>query len=794
MNRRSVAALGLGAAFLAGMGLYVATRIQVSTGLSHFLSAAPDLELASVSTRIADSMLTRTMILSLEGPSVSTAIDAAGQWAKLLEKHPEVAALRSGPGQDLVPAIFELYFPRRHLFLSDEPEVDLAERLSDRGLRSAARALKEELALPESQLVKEVAGRDPLLAFASVLRRIEAARLGALRVVDGHFVGGDPPTAILFLTTRHSPFDASYQAPFEDFLERSFAELDHRFDGSLSLERSSVHRFAAVSERHARSDMVRISAISLAAIGALFLALFRSLRLIAISLLPLAGGILTATSAVLFLFGKVHVITLAFGSTLIGVCIDYPIHYVNHHTASAVRRGPWLSMREIWPALVMGALTTVAGFVGLAWSDFPGVREIGVFAAVGVLAALVTTRVLLPPLMPRSNRSTDLQERLAAAMGRLLGWMYRHTGALAAIPLIAVVVCAVGLPQVTWQDDVFALNVPLAPEWIDEDRRVRERTSQMDAGRFVVVIGRDEESALRLNDEVHRRLQAGLEADLLEQYRSLHAFLWSEDLQNRNLATVGAAPDLALRAISALEAEGFRPQAFSGFTETLQGDPPEALHSSDLLRSPLADLVAPFRVELEAGVALLTFLRGVRDPEALADSLSDLEGVHYFDQKRFLADMYGKYRRKSTALILGGSIAVIALLTLRYRKLRDSLAAAAPAFLAAASTLSLLAIAGVPVDILHLLGLLLVLSFGVDYSIFLLESRNEPTAIATTMLSITIACASTCLAFGLLAASSFPALRALGTTTGLGVVLSLILAPTALVFARPTLVVAPGKW
>ena len=77
-----------------------------------------------------------------------------------------------------------------------------------------------------------------------------------------------------------------------------------------------------------------------------------------------------------------------------------------------------------------------------------------------------------------------------------------------------------------------------------------------------------------------------------------------------------------------------------------------------------------------------------------------------------------------------------------------------------------------------------MLSFGVDYGIFLLETRAHPESMAAALLSIAIACTSTCLAFGLLAASSFPALRALGTTTGLGVLSSLILAPTALLLAR----------
>ena len=98
-----------------------------------------------------------------------------------------------------------------------------------------------------------------------------------------------------------------------------------------------------------------------------------------------------------------------------------------------------------------------------------------------------------------------------------------------------------------------------------------------------------------------------------------------------------------------------------------------------------------------------------------------------------------------------------------------------------ASPLELTPFYGV-VGLALLLGVLLVLSFGVDYSIFLLETRHRDEGTAATLLGIGIACTTTVLAFGLLAMSSYPALRALGLTTGLGALLSLLLAPTAPIF------------
>jgi predicted exporter len=340
-----------------------------------------------------------------------------------------------------------------------------------------------------------------------------------------------------------------------------------------------------------------------------------------------------------------------------------------------------------------------------------------------------------------------------------------------------------GLPRISWQDDVFALSMPVEPNWEAEDARVRARVGRMDAGRFVVALGRDEESALQRNDAVYRRLAAAREEGMLGEFHSIHTFLPSRSLQERNSATLAATPDLPARVLGALEAEGFRKEAFLPFVEALEEDPPEALQLHDLLDSPLRDFVSPFHVQVEDRVAFLTFLRSVEDAVALEAVLANLEDVHLFDQRRFLAEIYGSYRERTTVLILAGLIAVIVLLQLRYRHLRLSLAAAAPALLAAASTVAVLSLAGTPINLLHTLGLLLVLSMGVDYSIFLLETRSNVQQTAAAMLSLSIACISTCLAFGLLAVSAFPALRALGTSTGLGVLLSLILAPTALVLS-----------
>jgi predicted exporter len=780
VKRSPLAATGIAVVLFGPMALFVATHLEIQTGLGQLLSGSRDQKLADVSGNIVNSPITRGMVLALHAPDRDAAVLAASRWAPRIAGHPEVASVRRGPDAELEAAVFDLYFQRRLAFLSTNPEVELPVRLSPAGLDRAADDLLSALQLPQGQLIKRIAGEDPLLAFPSLVRRFRESRSRGLDIVDGQFLAGN--TAILFVTTASSPFDTPRQAPLDDFLAESFAALNREFGGGLRLERSGVHRFAVASERHARSDMRRIGAISIIGIVGLFLVAFRSLWLLAIALVPLAGGILFAATAGILLFGPLHVMTLAFGSTLIGVCIDYPIHYISHHALADNLEGSRYRLRG---AVSIGALTTMTGFAGFAWSEFPGVSEIGVFAATGVLGALATTVGLLPSMLPAAGAPSDLLQRVSSALAGVLERMAAHRRLLVGLLGVAVAVSAIGIPRAEIQDDVFALGLPPNAEWQAEDARVRSAVSGLNVGSFVVAFGRNNEQALQVSEQVAIRLEEMRNAGELDEFSSIRSFLFSESLQRRNLAALGDRTSLVDATLEALEKQGFRRSSFDAFTRSMTATDPTPLTYDELARSPLAPLVAGFRVELPDEVAILTFLRGAPKPEQLHARLKDLQGAHYFEQREFLHGVYRQYRSRTVTLIGLGLLAVVAVLQLRYRDLRTSAAIAVPALLAASTTMGLLSLFGIPISLLHLLGLLLVLSIGVDYAVFLVTSAPYREERNATLVGLSIACLSTCLSFGLLGWSAFPALHALGVATAIGVPLSFLLAPIVLVLADP---------
>ncbi len=765
---------------------YAVTHLELSTDITGFLPAESDAELAVLASRLSDSELTRTMILTIGSPRLDAAVDAARALAERMRAHGEVARVATGVDPDQLEEVHRLYFPRRHYFWSESPEDEARERFTPEALRRRAREVKNSLALPTATLTKFLAAGDPIGAFESVIARLGDER-PPLDTHDGVFVTPEREHAVLFLTTHARAFDSKPQAEVLAHLDEAFTEIAAASDAPLTLEASGTNRFAVAAEASIRRDVHAIVALSFVGIAIVFLAFFRSVHFFALAIFPSLSGILFAAVVMRATTGRLDGVTMAFGASLIGVAIDYSIHVLDHYRLEARAAGREIVQR-LRPSLVLGALTTMASFAGLALTSFPGFREIGVFATLGVAAALGVTLWVLPAFLPASEEGDravpPLARRVSVGLGAFLDRLAQRRGALAVVPLLCVAAAIVGLPALDFDDDLSRL-MSLDPELRAEEERVRARVAREEQGRVVFTLGTTEEEAIARNDAVAARLDEAAAMGEIDGFRSVHALLWSRDLQQRNLAALRGVPDLADRVEAAFSAEGFRAEALAPFREALAEEPPPPLDAATLRDSPLRDLVAPLLLDLGDRTAAVSYLRGADDPAALAARLDGLDRVHVFDQKTFMNAIYREFRATTLQQIGVGCALVILVLGVRYRRWRPALAAFLPSLLVAGTTLAGFAAIGAPINLLHVTSLVLVMGIGVDYGIFIVDSAGDRAHLEATLLSLLLSCLTTVFVFGTLAISEHAALRAIGATTGVGVLLSFVLAPVTLVLLRP---------
>jgi len=761
----------------------VASRLELRTDVTHFMPTGDAHGAAALMRHLSQAELTRSMILSIEAEDLSVAMAAARSLESTLGENPQVAWIRTGIDQDQMRQLYELYFPRRHQFLSDrpdDPQRGIPALLSEQGLRARARELRRQLSMPASPLLERLAAEDPLGGFARFVTRVRGTDPG-MQIRDGQFVARDGCCAIVLLATRDSAFDTGSQAPFLASMSAAFEEIRRTSpDAKLVLERSGINRFAVKIEEEIQRDVTVIMACSFVGVAVLFLLFFRSPAVFGLAVLPSVYGILVAATLGVLAFGDLDALTLVFGACLIGVAIDYSIHLMNHHGLATGGEDARQTARRLRPSIVVGALTTMASFAGLGLTSFPGFRQMGSFAIVGVGAALILTLYVLPLLLSKRRPVPTRSRRLAEALGRSVVRLDARRGWLWLVPAASLAFAAISLPGLRWNDDISSLS-QLDPTLMEEGLRVRERVSQFDSSRFVIVSAPTEELALQRNDAVALSVEEAIDRGELEGMRSLHSLLWSSELQERNLAAVRADTSLAQRINRSFAAEGFRPDAFASYGDTLATDAPPPLTLAELRKSAAGELLRSLVVQSEDQTTVITYLRGVRSEAAVREAIAAVPGARIFDQTAFTNEIYGAFRATTLRQIAIGSALVIAVLLLRYRRLRPALAAFLPSVLTALLLLSLLAAFGVEANLLHAVSLVMVMGMGVDYGVFVVDSSGDSGALGATMLSLLLSCLTTVFVFGALAFSSHPAMRAMGVTTSLGIALSFLLAPVTVI-------------
>lgn len=775
--------------FLSFQGLHVRSAIT-----DFVPTVEGDEDLPALTRALSEADTARTIALTLGPTDEATASRASAALCQHLEGVAGIARIESGAPDGIDQAFYELYFHRRYALWARDAE-EVRALTTDAALAERAASLRRSLTGPTAMLVRRIAPEDPLQVFPEVLRRLrgESETSGLTRLVDERLVVDDPSLpagarsfGVVLLHTSGTTFSADVQGPVLEAIEQAVAEVrDELGAPELGVEQASIHRFAVRAERELRADTQRISTLSMVGIVLLFLVLFRGPRYLLLGGIPLAVGTVAGAATVRLVWGDVHGITLAFGSSMLGVGIDFVGHYVSHHVLAPDPAGPEGTMRRIWPGLLLGASTTILGTFALGFATLPGMQEMAVFSAAGVTGALLATRYLVPPFMPERPVPSALHRALATRLEQLVALLFASPRAVAVPALLAAIVAAHGLSRLSFEDDLRALN-GTDPELAAEDRRVRERIAQGEAGRFAVALGESDEEALHIAEAMDRALTEAEAAGELDHHRSITAMLRSARTQRAVLEALAADATLLPRTLGALEHEGFVPAMFAPFGASLD-ERPEPLTAAMLLASPVAPLVAPFRLEVrDEGrpdrVAYLALLGGVEEPFAV-DARLRAVGARLFDQADYLRAAYASFRRRAILLVGLGLGLVLALCGVRYRSARLALASIGPALLAAAATLGVVALTQDRANLMHLVACLLVLSMGEDYAVFLLESRESPKEIATTLVGLLLACVTTVLSFGLLALSSHPALRALGIVTSLGVLLSLVLAPLALLIA-----------
>jgi predicted exporter len=744
----------------------IAERTRYRTDMGDFLPHAHSLAQQALDAQVSSGGASRILLLSIDGATVGVLAELSRSLGARLRGDPAFIDVLNGDAAAMA-GVQDFVWRNRYLL-----NADVTPRLfTAAGLRSA---LQSDLSLLTSDfgaVVAESLPADPTGEALGLAQQLGTGTESGPRTQDGAWLSPDGRSALLLLRTRAPGFDIDAQARALRLIREDFAMVRASTPGAAQarVQASGPGVFAVETRDVTKRDVSRLSILATAGAVLFLLIAYRSPLALLLGLLPVGCGALAATAAVSVAFGFVHAITLGFGVTLIGEALDYSI-YLLTQTLKGDRADRTLA--RIWPTLRLGALTSIAGFCTMLFSDFTGFAQLGLFSVAGLLGAAGATRFVLPRLVPDGFFAAGAA-RIGAPLRLLLRWQRPARGVLAVLVIAAVISLAAHRGPV-WDDNLLDLS-PLPQGAQALDQGLRKQLGVPDTRYFIAYRAADVQQALETSERLQTTL-ASLVADRSIGGYDLPSLVLPSD-RTQQARRAALPDDAALHAAFAQALAGlpFRPEIFAPFFADVTRARTAALLTEASLPAPLLLRLQSMLMPDGKGWMVLAPLQGVADAAHLRATLTGRapSGMVFIDLDRQSADLLRTFEREAVALAVLGSLAVLALLFIGLRAPRRVLAVAAPVAAAVTLTAAMLTLGGT-LSIFMVAGFLLIVALGSNYCLFFARRDQAPEERARALASIMLANLCTVAAYGLLSLSHIPVLHDIGRTVAIGTFLCLV--------------------
>ena len=767
--------------------LWVVVHAHYINDLSAFLPAHPTHLQKLMVDQLRDGPASRLLLIALEGGDPDTRARVSLAMARRLRSDAAFSSVENG---EALTASRDRDFLFAHRYLLSDA-VD-ARHFTAAGLKDAIGETIEGLASPAGLLLKSLVPHDPTGEMLRIIDQLSRTR--SPRTQHGVWVSADGARTLLVAQTAASGSDTDAQERDLEAIRGAFsasvaeAEPPAAKSSAVQLKMSGPGVFAVAARAKIKRAAMRLSMVSGILVVAVLFAVYRSPLALGLGLLPVVTGALVGVAAVALGFGAVHGITLGFGITLIGESVDYSIYFFIQSLHRGVTGAPgdeW--RRRLWPTVRLGMLTSVCGFASLLPSGFPGLAQLGLYSITGLIAAAMTTRFVLPELLPRGFRIADVSA-LGLRIGRARDSICRRGGsglryAACAAALAAMLVLYLH-HDTLWNRELSRLS-PVRPQDLRYDATLRADLGSANVLDVVIVEGAGLEEVLRGAERAQAALQTLADAGIIGDVDSPANYLPSLATQQARRGVLPDARTLRGNLEAAVADSGLDPGQLTPFVEDVAAARQAALITPDDLRG--TSLAAGFNAlilrQSDHWSALLPLhgAEGARqdiDVARVAACLAaaNLPNTQILDLKLETDALYAGYLREAIRLSLCGFVLIALLLLATLREAQRVARLLAPLGLAVLAVAAGLVLAGQQLTILHLVGMLLIVAVGSNYALFFDGEAAAERAgnTALTLASLGIANVSTVIGFGLLSFSQVPVLVALGTTVAPGAFLALL--------------------
>ncbi|BAX82449.1 trifunctional MMPL family transporter/lysophospholipid acyltransferase/class I SAM-dependent methyltransferase [Labilibaculum antarcticum] len=700
-----------------------------------------------------------------------------------------------GLGKDKVSQAYDVFYRNLPLFLEKEDYEVIAKRIDESSIKNTIEGNFKALMTPAGIGMRSYILNDPLHFTPLVLEKLKRLQLGdAYKLYQNYLFSDNGYHLFFFMESAFASSDTGNNALLVENIARAKTEVDNAI---CTLDYYGAPVVAVCNAIQIKRDILLTVSLALVLLILLISLLFRSWRIFILVFLPVVFGISVSLGCFYWVKGSISAIALGVGSILMGITIDYTLHaYVNFRSKRSVK-GLLDTLSQ--PLLISGVTTSIA-FLCLYFVDSPALQELGVFAALSIISAVLFVLIITPQFLESESTAKKVNE--IPFLDKITAIEFDKFKLTKWIILACTIASIFTSSRVVFNTDLNALNYQT--EYLkNTEQKLKEISSVAFRSVFFVVGGESVDAALTKFETYTAVIDSLQTQGVIRNISSPGSILKSKKEQQIRLDRWNSfwtenTKKNSIRLVKEAGAQNhFKPEAFSSFENILAK---EYTYLSESDQEFIIDgLFSSLLKKKKDKVYLLNTLRvDQKDKKSLYSTIETDNDAVLWDKQYFSNHLVDTLKDDFSRLVWISLFAVFFVLLISYGRFELAIIAMIPLLLSWLWTLGLMGLFGIEFNIFNIIISTFIFGLGVDYAVFILnaliENRKYGTnELKSAKLSILLSAITTFAGIGVLIFAKHPALQSIAALSIIGIGSILFLSFTLLPLCYRFLYFTNGK-
>ncbi|MDO4164500.1 MAG: 1-acyl-sn-glycerol-3-phosphate acyltransferase [Bacteroides sp.] len=654
---------------------------------------------------------------------------------------------------------------------------------TDGYLKNQMEQNKLSLMLPTGAIMAQSIPYDPLHLSTEAVKRLRGLNVSdTYQTIDGYLFKDSIGIALL-----ESPFGISESRNnqrLQQVLGSCISDVRSQYE-NISVSAVGAPLIAVTNATQIKSDSLLAVGLSVIIILLILLYSFRRVGDLAWIGVSVFVGWLFALGAIALMRDGISLIVIGIGSVIIGIAVNYPLHFIDHLKHETDMREV---LKEMVPPLLVGNITTVSAFLCLVFLDAQAMRDLGLFGSLTLIGTILFVLICLPVMVkPRKEKASTsgriwtpgklsvLQDR---RIKRIMPW------------LIAGLTLVFGYFSTGTSFDSNMQNINYMTAEQREGLKFLSSSMQSRGDNiltlYAVAEGKTLDEALQHNEVLVSHIS---DMNGVEKVVGIAGLIPSDSLYTRRMnewkAFWNRHSDISEQFGKVAEETGFSADAFLPF-ETLMKHPPLSPNSADLTQSPLYRLIGHNFImqSQEGGYKVVNFVSVAKqDGEALKEKMASHlpDSCFVFSQADVSNHLAEVLSDSFNYIGFVCGLVVFIFLWLSFRSIELSLMSFLPLAVSWIWILGIMQIFGMQFNIVNIILATFIFGQGDDYTIFITEGLMYEYTTGKRYLekyknSIALSAIIMFVGIGTLIFSKHPAMRSLAEVAIVGMITVVIMA------------------